>query len=757
MMAAQPGPETSTLGKSEIRKDTWEKVTGKARYTGDIPGGQIGVGMLLRSPHHHARILRLDVSRARRSPGVRAVLTAEDIPGIKVIGPLIEDEPVLAGDTVLHMGQAVALVVAGDRDAAERALKEIDVEYQPLPAVFDPVAALQPGAPRLHAAGNLAVEYDVSSGDPEAALAEAEVVVEETFLVPRVSPAYMEPETSLAEWHPGGSLTVWVSSQKPFMDRNDIARVLGLPQEEVQVRSAVIGGAFGGREDSSLSVLAALAAWGSHSSVRLVNTRSESFLAHPKRHPAVLRMKIGAGRDGRLVALEAVVHMDTGAFASYGPAVGSLLTEVVPSAYFIPNVRVDTKVVYTNSPFSGAVRGFGSPQAHFAMESLMDMLAAKLGLDPLELRRKNVLHPGDRLFTQVKAGKSAESLPLVLEHAGEARRRLEAMPPSPGKRSGVGVALFTQSMGLGNGVPDDSTNRLEWLPDGRVRIFMGAPDMGQGLATAMEQIAAETLGIPYARIETVPIDTRSSPDGGVSCASRMTYLVGNSVKLAAEKMIDGLLDYAAGALGKPRAELSYAGGSICQQDGTRLEVAEFTGRAAEAGIPLCGQATFSFPYPPETTPRHLPVGMPHVLFCYGADVARVEVDLESGKVEVTDIVAIHDVGRVINRRGVEGQIEGGVSMGVGYALFEEMPLKRDGRWVDTFAEYLLPTVMDLPAHVEPVILEVPEDSGPYGAKGVAEMSTTPTAPAIANAVFAASGYRARSLPIRPEQIVEARP
>lgn len=744
---------TGTLGKSEVRKDARSKVTGEARYTADLSGGAVDVCLVLRSPYHHARILGMDISLSKKVPGVRAVLTAADIPGVKLFGPLIQDEPALAGDFVLHQGQAVALVVAGNREMAERALELIHVDYQPLTAVFDPLTALMHGAPRVHPSGNLAAEYDVSSGDIAGAFAQADVVLEETFRVPRVAPAYLEPEASLAEWHPDGSITVWVSSQKPFQDRSDIARVLDIPVEKVQVCSAVIGGAFGGREDSSLSILAALAAWGSRGAVRIVNNRSESFLAHPKRHPAVMHLKIGARQDGSLLALEAVIHLDTGAFASYGPAVGGLLTEVVPSAYHIPNVRVNTKIVYTNSPFSGAMRGFGGPQANFATESLIDMLAAELKMDPLELREKNILHPGDSLFTRVKAGNSARSLPQIVEYAREARRRLEAIPAAPSKRSGVGLAMFTQSMGLGNGVPDDSTNRLEWLPDGRVRIYLGAPDMGQGLATAMEQIAAQTLGLPYEKIETVPIDTRTTPDGGVSCASRMTYLVGNSVKMAAEELARALQDYAARSLGKTQEELSYENGCICLPDGTRLSASEFTGRAAEAGVSLTGQATFSFPYPPETTPQHLPIGMPHVLFCYGADVVRVEVDCELGTVEVTDVVAIHDVGKVINRSGVEAQVEGGVSMGLGYALYEDMPLKGNGNWVDSFTEYLLPTSRDIPRRIETIILEVPEDSGPYGAKGVAEMCTTPVAPAIANAVWAACGMRVLSLPIRPEFLV----
>jgi len=744
--------EMLTVGKSEMRKDAWSKVTGEAQYVDDLPAEGTLYARVLRSPHHHARIVRIDVADAAQVSGVVAVLTARDVPGEKTFGPLIADQPVLAIDVVRHLGEPVALVVAESKLAAQRGLDAIHVEYEPLPAVFDPVEALAEGAPQIHPGGNLVTEYDVRSGDLDAGFAEADVVLEETFFVPRISPGYMEPEASMACWNDDGTLTVWVSSQKPFEDRHAIASVLNLPVEQVQVRSAVIGGAFGGKEDSSLSILAAFAAYATHSTVRLTNTRHESFLAHPKRHPAQLRVKIGAKRDGTLVALDATVHLDTGAFASYGPAVGGLLTEVVPGAYRIPNVRVHTLVAYTNSPYSGAMRGFGSPQAHFATESLLDMLAGELGIDPLELRRKNILAPGDKVFTGVTVADTANALPVILDHVQAARERLSSIPATEGRRSGVGFALNVQTMGLGYRVPDDSTNRLEIAPDGSLLVYVGAPDLGQGLATVAEQMVAEALGLPYEAVRTVPIDTHISPNGGVTCASRMTYVVGNSVILAAQRLVDTLLDYAAGVLRVPREQVAYAAGHVKLADGQSIPLSEFASRAAEDGMMLSAEATFSFPYPEETTPKYLPVGMPHVMYVFGAQVARVEVDPELGTVELTDLVAIHDVGKVINRAAVEGQVEGAAAQGIGYALYEDVKLKDNGRWVDGFAEYLLPTSEDMP-RVESIIVEVPEPSGPHGAKGVGEVALVPTAPAIANAVYDAVNVRVTRIPIQPEMIV----
>lgn len=737
---------------SEVRKDAREKVTGQACYTADVAADAWWVAAV-RSPHHHARLLHIDASASLRLPGVKRVITAADIPGSKQICDLMDDQPALAIDEIRHQGEPVALVVAVDRDTAHRAADLMRVSYEPLPAVFDPVEALQEGAPQVQPGGNLLCNYVIHEGDPEGALSAADVVLEETFRVPRVSPAYLEAENSLAVWNGDGTLTVWVSSQKPFGDRSQVAAVLGWPEERVAVRSAVVGGAFGGKEDSTLPVLTGLAAGLAQHSVRMVNSRSESFLAHPKRHPAVMHYRVGARADGTLTAVVTEIWMDTGAYASYGPAVGGLLTEVSAGPYRVPNAHLETHVVYTHSPKSGAMRGFGSPQVHFAMESLMDMLAEKVGLDPLEIRRRNILRPGDALPSRVVMNNAAAGLATCLDAAAEAAARFRQMQAAPGKRSGVGLALAIQSMGYGAHIPDDSTNRVEWLPDGAVKVYLGAPDLGQGLGMVSESLVAEKLELPYGVVLADLPDSRTSADGGVTCASRMTYLVGNSLLLAAGQLKEKLLRQAARSLKLPVEQLAYRAGQVVLPDGTNIPAAEIASRAADDGEPLTAEATFSFPYPPETTPQHLPPGMPHVLYAFGAQVVRVEVDGDTGQVEVKDVAAIHDVGKVINQVGVEGQIEGGAAMGIGYALYENMPLKENNRWVDGFAEYLLPTVVDMPAHIEETVLETPEESGPLGARGIGEITTVPEGPAIANAVYDALGVRVHSLPICPQDLL----
>jgi len=741
-----------TVGKSLRRKDAWNKTTGKALYTADIQLDNIKVGLIVRSPHHYARILKIDKKRSLEIPGVLAVLTSEDIPGAKVFGPLVPDQPSLARDVVRHQGEPVVLIIAETKQSAKHAANQIQISYEPLTPVFDPVQAAQEDAPKLHQDGNVITVLNIGTGDVEKGFQTADHILEDTYILPRIHPGYMEPETSLAVWEEDQTITVWVSSQEPFTDQGCIAAALDLPVEKVRVKSGVIGGAFGGKEDSSLAILAALGAWAIKGAVRLVNTRRESFVAHPKRHPAQIHYKLGARSDGTFTALQAEAYLDTGAYASYGPAVAMILTETMAGSYQIPNVQVETSVVYTNSPLSGAMRGFGSPQSHFAVESMVDSMAEVLDMDPVQIRKVNILKVGDKMFTGVVLDDTANALPICLDNAREVMDRFQSFEVSPGKKAGVGMALAVQSMGLGANVPDDSSHRLEWAPDGRVLIHLGSPDLGQGLAMAVEQITAEALGLPYNQVESLPLDTLDRPNGNVTCASRMTYMAGNALIDASKKLIQDLLARAGEILEVSPNKLEYKEGQILKEDGSKLPAVEFLGRLAEESITLTSESTFSFPYPQETTPQGLPIGMPHVMYCFGAQVARVEVDPDLGTIEVTHFAAIHDVGKVISRPGVEGQIEGGVATGLGYALYETM-LKKNDQWVDNFTEYLLPTSKDLPTHFEIILLEIPEASGPYGAKGIGEIPLVPTAPAVANAVKNAVGVRVKTLPITPERVL----
>ncbi len=738
----------------KIRKDALDKVTGKARYTADLSPTEVFHVAVLRSPHHHAKIKSIDINKAENSPGVVQIITAEDIPGEKIFGAIIPDRAVLASEVVRQKGEPIALVISRTKKQAHEAIRKINIEYQELPSVHDPEEALMEKAAPVHPDGNLLIEYDQGRGNIQEGFEDSEVILEETFHLPRIYPAYLEPEAAVAQWQENGTLIVWVSSQKPFEDQLAISKVLGLPPEKVHVKSAEIGGAFGGKEDSALPILAALAAYRVRGNVRIVNSRKESILAHPKRHAAAVKCKIGAKKDGTLQALEVTGIFDTGAYASYGPAIGGVFTEIATGAYNIPNSRVVNKVVYTNNLFSGAMRGFGAPQAIFPIECLMDRLAERLEMDPVEIRRKNILHKGDRTPIGVLL-EEEPSLEACLDEVEKAIKELEEEEePAPGKNSGLGFALLIQAMGLGRGLPDDTTTRITWLPDGGVSLDIGTPDMGQGTLTIGAQIAAERLGIDYEKVQVEPLDTSVSPNGGVTCASRMTYMVGNSVMKSADAAIQALIDKAAEELETSKENLSYRSGRIfmINDQNKSFPTEEISSRAAEEDLKIFGEETFSFPYPPEITPQDLPIGMPHIRFGYGAHVARVEVDPDFGTVEVKSFIAIHDVGKAINPVGVQGQIEGGVAMGVGYTLFEEVKLKSDGSWTDNLTEYLLPTSLDTPS-IKSVILEHPEPSGPYGARGMAEMSMSPVAPAIINAVKNATGVALHKIPIHPEELI----
>jgi CO/xanthine dehydrogenase Mo-binding subunit len=747
--------EWITIGKPEIRKDARSKADGSGQFTADVPLPDKKHGFVVRSTHHHAKIISIKTDDARACPGVIKVLIAQNLPSALTFGSLVADQPVLAQKVVRHIGEPVAIVIAETLDQARQAATVIEVKYRSLPAVLDPIEAAQPGAPKVHPYGNTLSEFDLQEGDPTLAFSNPDLVcLEDDFAVQRISPGYMEPENSLARVNRDGSITCWVNSQKPFDDQKTIAEVLGIPITQVQVIGALVGGAFGGKEDSGICVLTALAAWSIQGSVQICNARKDSFTAHPKRHPARIHIKMAADKTGKLQALEINSYLDTGAYASYGPAVGSLFTEMAAGPYYCPATHIHTRVMYTHSPFSGAMRGFGAPQAHFAIESAMNMLAEKLGMDPLTFRRINILKPGDQMVTQVRLDETARSLPKCLDVMETYREWMKAVPVREGMVHGIGYALAIQSMGLGAKVLDESAHRLEWLPDGKVTIYLGAPDLGQGLATVAEQMVAESLGLPFDQVFALPLDTFSTPNGGVTCGSRMTYLAGNALRIASIDLINNLLAQAAQMLQVPQSELRYLNGTIQTADHRTFPVSEFTSRCADSGQMIAGYGKAEFVHPPETTPQHLPIGMPHIKFAFAGQIALVEVDPKLGRVYVKEIVSINDLGKVINRATAEGQLEGGISMGIGYALYEDMPLKSNGNWVDSFSEYLIPTSLDVPEKIHLVMLEIPEADGPFGAKGVAEISLVPTAPAIANAVYDALKVRVKTLPITAEKVLE---
>ncbi|MBI5956297.1 MAG: xanthine dehydrogenase family protein, partial [Chloroflexi bacterium] len=683
------------------------------------------------------RILGIDASAARAYPGVVAVLTAEDVP-VNEYGIHIMDQRVLAQDKVRSVGDPVALVLAESERTAGAARRLIVVEYQELPAIFDPREAMAPGAPLVHEekGTNVLKHFFVRKGDVAAGFAQADVIVEGYYHTPHQEHAYLQPEAGVGLIDELGRVTVYVAAQWPHDDVHQIAHALNLPETQVRECVTAIGGAFGGREDISLQILVALGAYKTRRPVKLVYTREESIRGHGKRHPFFMRHRTAATRDGLLVAAEIELISDAGAYASTSIPVLANATSFAAGPYQIPNVSIDTYTVYTNNLVTMAMRGFGSTQPPIGYESQMDKLAEKLGLDPVEFRARNVLVNGSIAPTGCVMEHGVgmkEALERVAQAAGWQRKSSTwtrpqiAQPKEPNKRLGLGVACSWKNVGYSFGFDDKAGARVELYlgPGGAIEravVNIGASDVGQGVETALAQIAAETLQVPIDRIEMVLSDTAVVPNAGSSSASRHVFMSGSAVLRA------------------------------CQEALGRLE-----GQGVEGGQAVVAEYIFRGREAHPTTNFDPVTGLcdPHISYGYVADVALVQVDTETGQAELVKMWAAQDVGRAINPTMIEGQVEGGVLMGQGYALLEEWIQERGYIKTRNFTEYLIPTVLDVPKEIVSIIVEVPDHGGPFGAKGVGEMTTIGVAPAILNAIHDATGVWIEELPASAERIHQA--
>ena len=761
LLAGRTAPESAGgagVGKSVARPDAVAKATGRAQYAADLFFDGMLYGAVLRSEYPHARILGVDVSQARVLPGVHAVLTADDVPGHKTHGLVVDDWPVFAWDKVRYVGDAIAAVAAETPEIARAALERIRVDYEPLPVVTDAVAALEEGAPRVHEKGNLVSEAKVLRGDVEEAFRNAAVVVEQVYETPFNEHAFLEPETSVAVPQEDGGITVYVGSQIPFSDQAQVAASLALPPEKVRIVQTAVGGAFGGKEDISTQIHAALLAQATGRPVKLTLSRRESIRVHPKRHATRIWMKTAAAADGRLLAMKARIWGDTGAYASLGPHVIKRAATHVSGPYEIPNVDIISYTVYTNNPPAGAFRGFGATQAHFAAECQMDILAERLGISPLELRRRNALRVG----ATTAAGqvlRESVGLPDTIERAvaaipearvlGDSRRTWQRGGQHGRKVRGWGMACAFKNVGLGGGVADSAGAEVELCEDGTVEVRIGAAEVGQGLVGVASQIVGEVMGVRPEDIRLVVGDTALTPDGGATTASRQTFITGNAVRLAALDLKALLAQTAAEMLDSSPDAVEFVDGQVVS-GGVRVGLRALAEAARKEGRRPVVRRVY-------TPPRTVPLGQEgdvHFAYGYATQVAEVEVDLDTGDVRVLRVVAAHDVGKAINPRAVQGQIEGGVVMGIGLALKEELVLN-EGRIVsDTLAKYKIPTVDDVP-EIIPILVESPATEGPFGAKGVGEIPSIATVPAIANAIYDATGVRLTRIPIRREHLREA--
>lgn len=741
--------EGAAVGRPLTRLDGPEKVDGSQCFGADgIPADSLYL-RAVRCPFPRARFVLGDLDAYLRAhPGLHRVLTHADVPGRNLhgIAPAYADQPVLPASEARHHLEAIALVVGERAAVAALDLAGFPVEWEPLPAVFTVDEAARPDAPLLHAnrAGNLLVEGRVLRGDAAAALREAAHVVTGRFASSFVEHAYLEPEAGWAR-RVGDTIELHSPTQAPHPHREDLARVLGVPEPRVRVVPTAVGGGFGGKLDMTVQPLLAVAAWHLDRPVAIVFSREESMASSTKRHPARIVSTMAAGSDGRLRAVEFEGDYNTGAFASWGTAVANRVPVHAGGPYRLPHYAARARAIHTHVTPAGAFRGFGVPQTTMSQEQLIDELALKTGWDPLEFRALNALRPGDTLPTGQLLDDSVglvECLDALRPRWTEALARIAARNAEapPQRRHGVGLAAFFY--GCGNtGTPNPSTVRIGVRPDGTLVLHQGAVDAGQGSNTVIPQIAADALGVPVGRLHIVGPDTHLTPDCGRTSASRQTFVTGRAAFLAGtalRRRIRALLRAA------EDAPVHFGEGWVGAGD-ARLSLRELPLDAH--GYALCAEERFD---PPTRSLDATGQGRPYATYAFGAQMAEVEVDLETGRVRVRRVVAAHDVGRRVNPTLLEGQIEGAVAQGVGLALMEQYLPGRNNNLHD----YLIPTVHDVP-EVEVLFVEAPTPIGPYGAKGIGEPALVPTAAAILNAIHHATGARVREAPATPDVVLRA--
>jgi len=750
----------SSVGQSIPRIDAVDKVTGSAVFGDDMDFSRGLYGKALRSPFAHARIVAIDTREALRLPGVKAVVTGKDIQALG--GEALKDYPFLAPDKVRYAGEPVAAVAAVAEDIAEQALDLIRVDYQELPVVTDPEKAMTPKAPLIHerlkdyhhlpviqpvAGTNICHRVQFIKGDIDRGFAESEAVFRDTFTTQMVQHGAIEPHMAIARVDAGGSITVWVTNDGPHRLRKDLAEALGLPLKKIRVICPpYMGGGFGAKGGLKVETLCiALALKTKGRPVKMVLTREEVFTSSLVRHPSVIKIKTGVRKDGTILAREVDLIYDTGAYSEKGPTVCQQASTAAAGPYNIPHVKVTGYCVYTNNPVAGAFRGYGHIQTAWAHESQMDIIAAELGISPVEIRLKNAVREGDISPTGQQILNSVGLTECIQKAAAGVRwdeRRKEF--------HGRGFACGYKN----TKTPSGSSAIVKVSQDGSVELLTSTVEIGQGAKTILAQMAAEEMGVPVAAITVSTPDTDMTPYDASTTSSRSTFHMGNAVKNAAKDARDQILNIAARVLGQPPAELGIEAGNVfaLKNKTNRVSYTDVLKNQCRAGIDILGRGSY---YPDDEGVCAGPWSSPSIFWMYGAHYVEVAVDVETGQVRVTKIVGAHDVGRAINPAACEGQIEGGIIQGLGPALMEEMLIGEKGEVRNpTFLDYKLPTAMDIP-EIIPIIVEAHCNEGPWGAKGLGEMTTVPIAPAIANAVYDAVGVRIKDLPITAEKLLKA--
>ena len=752
----EPGEEFVHVGESVARVDARRKVTGRAIYMEDIRLAGMLYAKMLRSTCPHGRIVGIDTSEAEKLPGVLGVVTGDELDFLH--GESFSDEPYLARGKVRYVGEAVAGVAARDEATAGKAVSLIRVEYDPLPAVFDPLIAAQPDAPRIHqdldkyshapgiepiAGTNICNHFKLDRGDIEAGFAASDHIFEDTFTTQMQQHCCIEPHGAICLVSDEDEVTLWTNNDSPYRCRKEVAEALRLPLGAVSIITPpTIGGNFGGKGGLKAEACALALAWKIRNRpIRVIYSREEEFISIV-RHPSVVRMKTGVKADGTIVARRVEMYLDTGAYAEKGPTVLRFSGISAAGPYTIPNVKIDAYCVYTNKPIAGAMRGYGGPQAAWAYESQMDIIAAALGIDPVEIRARQIYDEGDEHITGHPL--DSEGIKDCLEEVARAmnwrhRRRV--------KDRGMGVACMERAVKT----PFGSAAFIKINEDGTVDVLGSTTEVGQGSETILGQIVAEELGVPMEAVRKAAPNTLFTPFDASTTSSRSTFHMGNAVKLAAADAKAQLLELAAPLLKRRTDELVIRDGRIAARGevDAGLSIAEVMKRHYGPSGTVLGRGYY-IPKMPEGPAEYYTRAM--IFWLLGASGAEVEVDRRTGEVKVLKLWGAYDVGKAINPQSCEGQIEGGASMGLGLALSEELEFV-DGQVMNpSFLSYKLPSALDMPEVVS-ILVEHPHPQGPFGAKGMGETTNVAVPPAIANAIFDAVGVRIKSLPITPDKVL----
>lgn len=743
-------------GERRVRPDGFSKVTGDLKYLTDLIFSNMLYGKILRSAHAHANILSICTERAKQLPGVRAVITYQDVPGMNRFGIIFPDQPVLCEERVRCVGDAIAAVAAETEEIARQALDLIEVVYEPLPVIDNPEKALYPAAPRLHPSGNILHRAGYQRGNTEEGFKDCSVVIEETYELPRQMHAYMETEGGVIVPEKNGSITVYAGTQHGFKDRFQLARILAMPEADIRVVSSPMGGSFGGKDELNIQPYGALLAIATGCPVKIHQSRRESVRAGLKRHPMRIKMKTGADQYGNILAHKVHILADTGAYATLGPAVLDFAVEHAAGPYIIPHVDIEGLSVYTNNGVAGEFRGFGGNQITFALEGQIDRLAEKLEIDPFELRRRNIRKaedPGPLGHRIAPTNGAAEVLEAIHQSFLRKRSETDKEPQQKWKRIGIGTAITMHGGGLGFGRLDAAGGRLSLSSDGKIEVSFGFEECGQGLLSVIENIVIEELGCSSEDIKIVIGDTASVPSSGSSTASRGTSMVWQAIQRMKGTFKQRILEKSAQLLGVPSSQLYLGEGGVWNHGEATLSQPYITyhqlAKKAFTENPLVVNTHFHFP----TTPDAVIGG--HYLYSFGAVMAEVEVDLLTGAVKVISLDHAVAAGPVVSPLGYLGQIEGGGVMALGYTLMEEALMEQGQYVTQNFDSYLIPGIGDVPFAMNVKAIETLYEGDSYGPRGVGEIGTIAVAPAIIKAIHDAIGHWVCRLPVPSEEILEA--